>query len=196
MLHERLAGQAARAATPLEIVSVDPGTLRKSALVLFSASGRNADILAAARAALRAEPPVVIVVTVGPGTPLGHELRDQPFAELVELDLTTNGDGFLATFDGPTRAILCAHEIRDRVQRLGIEVRIGLHTGECELMGNDVGGLAVNTASRVVGEAGPGEILVSNTVKDLVAGSGLTFTDRGFHNLKGLEGEWRLFAVE
>jgi len=97
MLHERLAGQAARAATPLEIVSVDPGTLRKSALVLFSASGRNADILAAARAALRAEPPVVIVVTVGPGTPLGHELRDQPFAELVELDLTTNGDGFLAT---------------------------------------------------------------------------------------------------
>jgi class 3 adenylate cyclase len=106
------------------------------------------------------------------------------------------GDGFLATFDGPSRAILCAHEIRDRVQRLGIEVRTGLHTGECELMGNDVGGIAVNTASRIAAEAGSGEILVSNTVKDLVAGSGLAFTDRGLHSLKGLQGELHLFAVE
>ena len=125
-----------------------------------------------------------------------NEMAEREILRFRGTTVKGTGDGFLATFDGPTRAILCAHEIRDGVQRLGIEVRIGLHTGECELMGNDVGGLAVNTASRVVGEAGPGEILVSNTVKDLVAGSGMTFTDRGFHNLKGLEGEWRLFAVE
>lgn len=106
------------------------------------------------------------------------------------------GDGFLATFDGPSRAIFCAREIRDGVQSLGIQVRTGLHTGECELMGDDVGGVAVHTASRVLAEAGPDEILVSNTVKDLVAGSGMVFADRGVHKLKGLEGDWRLFAVD
>ena len=105
------------------------------------------------------------------------------------------GDGFLATFDGPARAIRCASAIRDAVRQLGIEVRAGLHTGECELMGDDVGGIAVHTGQRVSALAGPNEVLVSSTVKDLVAGSGLEFEDRGVHLLKGVPGEWRVFAV-
>ncbi len=105
------------------------------------------------------------------------------------------GDGFLATFDGPARAIGCARAIADGVRPLGIEVRAGLHTGECEVMNGDVGGIAVHTGARVSAEAGPGEVLVSSTVKDLVAGSGIEFEDRGTHELKGVPGEWRLYAV-
>ena len=110
-------------------------------------------------------------------------------------EVKTTGDGFLATFDGPTRAIQCAAAIRDAVTQLGVEVRMGLHTGECELMGNDVGGVAVHMAARISAEAGPGQILVSNTVKDLVAGSGLKFKDTGLHILKGFSGESRLFEA-
>ena len=110
-------------------------------------------------------------------------------------EVKTTGDGFLATFDGPTRAIQCAKAIRDAVAHLGLEVRMGLHTGECELIGDDVGGIAVHTAARISAEAGPGRILVSNTVKDLVAGSGLEFKDTGMHTLKGLAGESHLFEV-
>jgi pimeloyl-ACP methyl ester carboxylesterase len=106
------------------------------------------------------------------------------------------GDGVLATFDGPARAIRCACAIRDGVRSLGIEIRVGLHTGECELMKDDVGGIAVHIGARVVAGASPGEVLVSSTVKDLVAGSGLRFVDRGTHTLHGVPGEWRLFAVE
>src|SRR5213075_2961421 len=105
-------------------------------------------------------------------------------------------DGFLAIFDGPARAIRCASAIRDGVRPLGIEIRAGLHTGECELMGEDVGGIAVHIGARVAASASPGEVLVSSTVKDLVAGSGLRFADRGPHALKGIPDEWRLFAVE
>jgi class 3 adenylate cyclase len=111
-------------------------------------------------------------------------------------EVKTLGDGFLATFDGPARAIRSAVAIRDGVRRLGIEIKGGLHTGECELMDDDVGGIAVHIGARVAASASPGEILVSSTVKDLVAGSGLRFVDRGARSLHGVPGEWRLFAVE
>jgi class 3 adenylate cyclase len=111
-------------------------------------------------------------------------------------EVKTTGDGFLATFDGPARAVRCACAIIDEIKPLGIEVRAGLHTGECELIGEDVGGIAVHTGARVAALAGRSEVLVSNTVKDLVAGSGLRFSDRGIQSLKGIPGEWRLFAAE
>src|SRR5262249_53533834 len=104
--------------------------------------------------------------------------------------------GFLATFDGPARAVRCACAILDGVRGIGLDVRAGLHTGECEVMGDDIGGIAVHIGARVAGLAGPGEALVSSTVKDLVAGSGLCFRDRGSTGLKGVPGEWHLFAVE
>jgi class 3 adenylate cyclase len=106
------------------------------------------------------------------------------------------GDGILATFDGPARAIRCAQAVATSVKSLGIEVRAGLHTGEVELRGEDVTGMGVNIAARVMDAAGPGEVVVSSTVKDLVAGSGLRFADRGTHDLRGVPGEWHLFAVE
>jgi class 3 adenylate cyclase len=105
------------------------------------------------------------------------------------------GDGFLAAFDGPARAIRCAGAIRDVVRSLKLEVRCGLHTGECEVVGNDLAGIAVHTGARVAGLAAPGEVLVSQTVRDLVAGSGLSLEDRGIHALKGVPNEWRLFRA-
>jgi class 3 adenylate cyclase len=108
----------------------------------------------------------------------------------------TTGDGVLATFDGPGRAIRCSCAIRDSARTLGIDVRAGLHTGEIELIGDDVAGIAVNIGARVLAQAGDGEVLVSSTVKDLVAGSGINFIERGEHTLKGVPGAWRLFAVE
>ncbi len=110
-------------------------------------------------------------------------------------EIDTAGDGFFATFDGPARGIRCAQTIVDSLRELGIDIRAGLHTGECELVDGKVGGIAVNTGARVAGLAGAGEVLVSNTVKDLVAGSGLRFHDRGLHRLKGIPDEWHLFAV-
>ena len=110
-------------------------------------------------------------------------------------EIKTTGDGVLATFDGPARGIQCARAICDEVRLLGIEVRAGLHTGECELRDGDVGGIAVHIGARVASMAGPGEVLVSGTVKELVVGSGLAFADRGTHSLKGAPGEWRLYAL-
>jgi class 3 adenylate cyclase/pimeloyl-ACP methyl ester carboxylesterase len=110
-------------------------------------------------------------------------------------EVNTSGDGFLAMFDGPQRAIRCAMAIRDAVQALGIEVRAGLHTGECEVRGDDIGGIAVHIGARVSALAGPNDVLVSSTLRDLVIGSGLKFEDRGAHHLKGVPGEWRVFAV-
>jgi class 3 adenylate cyclase/pimeloyl-ACP methyl ester carboxylesterase len=110
-------------------------------------------------------------------------------------EIKTMGDGFLATFDGPARAIRCACAIRDEARQLGIALRAGLHTGEIELLGDDIGGVAVNIGSRVAALAGPAEVVVSRTVTDLVAGSGIEFEDRGEHELKGVPGFWRLFAV-
>jgi class 3 adenylate cyclase len=110
-------------------------------------------------------------------------------------EIDTAGDGFLATFDGPARAIRCAISIGDAVESVGLAVRAGLHTGECEMRGDGVSGIAVHMGARVAALAEPGEVLVSSTVKDLVAGSGIEFEDRGVHELKGVPGEWRLFAV-
>jgi class 3 adenylate cyclase len=110
-------------------------------------------------------------------------------------EVKTVGDGFVATFDGPGRAIHCACAIRDAVRALGIEVRAGLHTGEIEVRGDDVAGMAVHIGARVASCAGSGEVLVSATVKDLVVGSGIEFVDRGQHELKGVPGTWRLFTV-
>ncbi|HEY1358183.1 MAG TPA: adenylate/guanylate cyclase domain-containing protein [Thermoleophilaceae bacterium] len=111
-------------------------------------------------------------------------------------EIKSTGDGFLATFDGPARALRCAASISEGVRTLGIEVRAGLHTGEVEVMNGDIGGLAVHIGARVMGAAGPSEVLVSSTVKDLVVGSGIEFAERGSHELKGVPGEWRLFAVD
>ena len=105
------------------------------------------------------------------------------------------GDGFLASFDGPARGIRCAGAIRDAVRQAGIEIRAGLHTGECEARGDDLAGMAVHIGARVAARAGPSEVLVSGTVRDLVVGSGLPLEDRGLHALKGVDGEWRIFAL-
>jgi class 3 adenylate cyclase len=110
-------------------------------------------------------------------------------------ELDTSGDGFFASFDGPARAIRCARAIVDAVRPLGLDVRAGLHTGEVELLGGKVAGIAVNIGARVAANADAGEVLVSGTVRDLVAGSGIAFEDRGVVQLKGVPGEWRLSAV-
>ena len=110
-------------------------------------------------------------------------------------ELKTIGDGFLATFDGPARAVTCAGAIRDRAQGLGITVRAGVHTGDCEVMDDDIAGVAVNIAARISALAGPDEVLVSRTVTDLVYGSGIEFEDRGIAELKGVPDTWHLFAT-
>jgi pimeloyl-ACP methyl ester carboxylesterase len=111
-------------------------------------------------------------------------------------EIDTAGDGFLAAFDGPARAVRAASAIRNDVKRLGLEIRAGLHTGECEIMGAKLSGVAVHIGARIAGLAGAGEVLVSSTVHDLVAGSGLRFEDRGLHTLKGVPGDWRVYAVD
>jgi pimeloyl-ACP methyl ester carboxylesterase len=143
-------------------------------------------------------------------TKTASELGDQRWRELLQRhqevtrdalrrfkgdEVKSTGDGFLARFDGPARAITCARAILDASEELGIRVRAGAHTGECELIGDDVGGIAVHIAARVSALAGPGEVLVSRTVRDLVAGSGIQFVDRGTHTLKGVPDSWQLLAV-
>jgi class 3 adenylate cyclase len=110
-------------------------------------------------------------------------------------EIDTAGDGVFATFDGPARAIRCAGAMGRAVRSLGLELRTGIHTGECELAGDKIAGIAVHVGARVMSHAGPGETLVSSTVRDLVAGSGIEFVDRGAQTLKGVPGEWRLFSV-
>jgi class 3 adenylate cyclase len=152
----------------------------------------------------------VLFTDIVASTERAATLGDRRWRELLELhnrvvrgqlerfrgrEVDTAGDGFLATFDGPARAIRCAIACRDELARRGIEVRAGLHTGECELVGDKVRGIAVHIGARVASFAAQGEVLVSSTVKDLVAGSGLQFVDRGTHRLRGLPDEWHLFAV-
>jgi class 3 adenylate cyclase len=152
----------------------------------------------------------VLFTDIVDSTRRASELGDRAWAELVQShhalvrrlldrfrgrELDTAGDGFFATFDGPARAIRCASEIVDSVRGLGVEVRAGLHTGECEVMGEKVGGIAVNIGARIASRAEGGEVLVSSTVRDLVAGSGIEFEERGVAELKGVPEEWRLFAV-
>ena len=124
-----------------------------------------------------------------------HRLVRRQLAAFRGREIDTAGDGFLAAFDGPARAVRCARAIADDVRSLGIDVRAGLHTGECEVIGDKLGGIAVHIGARVAALADAGEVLVSSTVKDLVAGSGLSFADRGSRSLKGVPGEWRIFAV-
>ena len=143
-------------------------------------------------------------------TPQAARLGDRHWRELLvthdaivsqELErfrgrsVKSTGDGVLATFDGPARAIRCAFAIRDALAALGLEVRAGLHTGEIELLGDDIAGIAVHTAQRVASLAAAGEVLVSRTVADLLAGSEITFHERGEHELKGVPGSWKLFSV-
>ena len=125
-----------------------------------------------------------------------HAIIRTDLARFRGNEVKTTGDGILATFDGPARGVRCACAIADDIKPLGIDVRAGLHTGECEMMDHDVGGIAVHIGARVASLAGAGEVLVSSTVKDLVAGSGLRFGDRGSQNLKGVPGEWHIYAVE
>jgi pimeloyl-ACP methyl ester carboxylesterase len=124
-----------------------------------------------------------------------HALVRQQLTRYQGREVDTAGDGFLATFDGPARAIRCASAIQGGMPGIGLEVRAGVHTGECELFADKVAGVAVHTGARVLGKAEAGEVLVSQTVKDLVAGSGIEFQDRGSHELKGVPGEWRLYSV-
>jgi class 3 adenylate cyclase len=153
----------------------------------------------------------VMFTDIVDSTAKAAELGDRRWRELMErhdklmrreidrhrgLEVKTLGDGFLATFDGPARAIRCAISARDAVRPLGLELRAGLHTGELELMNGDIGGIAVNIGARVNAVAAAGEVLVSRTVTDLVAGSGIDFQDRGRHALKGVPGEWELYAVK
>jgi pimeloyl-ACP methyl ester carboxylesterase len=124
-----------------------------------------------------------------------HRDVQQALGRFNGREVKSTGDGFLATFDGPARAVRCARAILDSPDSMGIQVRAGLHAGECEVMGDDIGGIAVHIAARVSALAGPGEVLVSRTVKDLVAGSGIQFSDRGAHTLKGVPDTWQLHAV-
>jgi len=124
-----------------------------------------------------------------------HVVVRQQLARFRGREIDTAGDGFLAAFDGPARGVRCADAIVREVRRLGLEVRAGLHTGECEILGDKLSGIAVHTGARVASAAGPGEVVVSGTVKDLVAGSGIRFEDRGVRILKGIPGEWHLYAV-
>jgi class 3 adenylate cyclase len=152
----------------------------------------------------------VLFTDVVASTERAQELGDRRWRDLLERhhevvrtrlerfqgrEIDTAGDGFLAMFDGPARGIRCARAVVDGVRELGLELRAGLHTGECELVGADVRGIAVHTGARVAALAGAGEVLVSSTVKDLTAGSGIEFEDRGEHELKGVPGEWRIYAV-
>jgi len=124
-----------------------------------------------------------------------HGLVREALARWRGTENDTAGDGFYATFDGPARAVRCALEVADRVHALGIEIRAGVHTGECELVDGKCGGIAVAIGARIASLAGPSQILVSQTVKDLVTGSGLGFEDRGEHTLKGVPQPWRLFQA-
>jgi class 3 adenylate cyclase len=124
-----------------------------------------------------------------------HGLVRKELARFRGREIKTIGDAFVATFDGPARAVRCACSIRDRVSELGIEIRAGVHTGEIELSDGDIGGIAVHIAARVTAAAQPSEVLVSSTVKDLAAGSAIEFSDRGAHVLRGVPDEWRLFTV-
>jgi class 3 adenylate cyclase len=153
----------------------------------------------------------VLFTDIVDSTPRAIELGDRRWRDVLERhnaivrrellrhrgrEIDSAGDGFLATFDGPARAIRCAAAITASVEELGIEVRAGLHTGECEIADGKVAGIAVHTGARVAAQAAAGEVLVSGTVKDLVAGSGIEFVDRGSHELKGIPGTWALFALK
>jgi class 3 adenylate cyclase len=196
--------RAVSVATTTEVIWVPEPEPMVTAIESFIASVREEE------AALDRMLATVLFTDIVGSTDKACELGDRAWTELLERhhqtvrallaryrgrEISTAGDGFLATFDGPARAVKCAQGIGDAVKHLGLEVRAGCHTGEIELLGTDVGGIAVHIGARVGALAGPSEVLVSSTVKDLVAGSGLTFEDRGEHKLKGVPEMWRLYAV-
>jgi class 3 adenylate cyclase len=176
-------------------------------------AGEIEEFLTGARAAARPDRVLATVLFTDIVDSTGHaaQLGDSAWRQLRERhdaltrsqlerhrgrEVKQTGDGFLASFDGPARAIRCACSIREEARELGIEIRAGLHTGECELIGDDIAGMAVHVAARVGARAQPSQVLVSGTVKDLVLGSGIEFLDQGTHELKGVPGEWRLFVVQ
>ena len=177
--------------------------------VALSETRRLAEHAGGRPAAERVLSTVLFTDIVG-STEEAHRRGDRDWADLLEnhharirrqldvfrgRELDNAGDGFLAAFDGPARAIMCGRAISEAIRELGLEVRSGVHTGECEQVGDKLAGIAVHIGARVAATAQPGEVLVSSTVKDLVAGSGLEFEDRGEHSLKGIPGEWRLYAL-
>ena len=208
--HGRYLGEHIKGATYLELPGDDSE---------FYAGDQEAilDEIQAFLTGVRGEPDIdrvlatVLFTDVVASTDRAAELGDRRWREALDVHdrivygyiehfrgrrIKTTGDGVLATFDGPARAIRCARAIGDEVRRkLGIEIRAGLHTGEVELRDDDIGGISVVLAARVMGEARPSEVVVSSTVKDLVVGSGIEFDDRGSKRLKGVPGEWRLYAV-
>jgi class 3 adenylate cyclase len=125
-----------------------------------------------------------------------HEIVRAALRRWRGVERDTAGDGFFATFDGPARAIRCAREIVDTVREMGVDIRAGVHIGECEVIDGKVGGLVVSTGARIASQAGAAEVLISQTVKDLVAGSGFAYRDAGEHELKGVPGQWHLWAVD
>jgi len=185
-------------------------------LIFWAVEGLPDEIVAFARSVWDGAEPDTVLATIlftdiVRSTETAVELGNRAWADLVKRhhavvrgelgrfrgrELDTAGDGFFAAFDGPIRAVRCATAIEESVREIGLEVRAGLHTGECETIGEKLGGIAVNIGARVAAKANAGEVLVSSTVKDLVAGSDLTFRDRGRHELKGIPGEWHLFAVD
>ena len=187
-----------------------PTVMQEHGDAYIAAVGRFARELQEEEAELESVLATVLFTDIVGSTAQQAELGDRRWADLLRehhavvrgclaryrgRELDTAGDGFFAAFDGPARAIRCAEAIREAVAGLGIELRAGLHTGECRTIDGKVGGLAVSIGARVTSLAGPSEILVSQTVRDLVAGSGLAFTDRGEHDLKGVPGSWRVYAV-
>ncbi|MEA2391304.1 MAG: hypothetical protein QOK31_1413 [Solirubrobacteraceae bacterium] len=207
--HGRLMADAIPGARYVELAGEDhlPGAGNPEAI-----AGEIEEFLTGARSGGSADRVLatILFTDIVDSTRRATELGDRAWREMLERhdalvrsqldrfrgrEVKQTGDGFVARFDGPARAIRCARAITDEAAELGSDVRAGLHTGECELIGNDIGGVAVHVAARVGAMAGPGEVLVSGTVKDLVMGSGIDLTDRGARELKGVPGEWRLFAV-
>jgi pimeloyl-ACP methyl ester carboxylesterase len=189
------------------VIAADPAPVERELRAFLVAVSAEAEIE-------RAEPESVLATVlftdiVG-STAKAAELGDRGWRELLERhhalirseltrfrgrEIDTAGDGFFAAFDGPARAIRCGRAVTEAVRELGLEIRAGLHTGECEVVNGKIGGIAVHIGARVAAEARSGEVLVSQTVRDLVAGSGLAFEERGVAELKGVPGEWRLYAV-
>ena len=205
----RFLGRTIRGATYAELSGVDHVVWGDCADEIVA---HTREFLTGAREAPEPERALatILFTDIVGSTALAGELGDRRWRELLERhheavrrelvrfrgrELDTAGDGFFASFDGPARAIRCAESAIEAVRPLGLEIRAGIHTGECERVGEKLGGIAVHIGARVASQAGPGEVLVSGTVHDLVAGSGLAFEDRGRTALKGVPGEWRLYAV-
>jgi class 3 adenylate cyclase len=207
--HGRYLGESIPEAKYVEVPGSDYFPFLGNADVFLHEIERFVKTVSRAPEADRAVTTVLFTDIVG-STERASEVGDRRWTELLDAhnsvvrrelerfrghELNTTGDGFLATFDGPARAVRCALAIVEALRAVGVEIRAGLHTGEVEVGDGETRGLAIHIAQRVLAEAGAGEVLVSSTVKDLVAGSGLVFAERGLHALKGVPEEWRLFQV-